>query len=151
MLSARLRVKPLSAYAVSHPSAPPEPTNKGAIPCLRYAAQTGDHSLSQGKSAWRIFGVPLSEAALISSQNCFLMVLGGLPLQPQVCRKPISPRTPIMCSPLHVENHLVWVLCISNSFLSLVSSCRSLVRVSALSVIFPASHLVNRKPIDKTT
>ncbi len=94
-----------------------EPTNKKG----RYAicavsvptAATGSPPRSQGQNTGHLRGdnnwhVPrIRKAALASSQNCSRS-LGGLPLQPlKICRKPIGPRTAIMCSYFARENHLV--------------------------------------------
>ncbi len=131
---------PRNAYAVSHPSAPLEPTNKKrAIPypfVIGYKTATG--SLLEAKAKIPAicvaisFGIPHYRRRPSQAPR-LLVVLGGLHTSPTLeSTGSLSVRTAhhVLILPF-VENHLVFRFAVSHSsFLSLVSSCRSLVRVS---------------------
>ncbi len=119
---------------------------------LLSVAKRQPHSKPRPKyrpSAWRyLFGMSLvSEAA---SQAPALVVLGGL-RQPQESAGSLS-RTAhhVLILPFCRKSSGLDLLYLTILPLSLVSSCRSLVRVFALIEVFQY-HLVNRKPVDKTT
>ncbi len=120
---------PRNAYAVSHPSAPLEPTNKKyRAPFLLSISPV----ITRSKAKYRPFawhGMSLVSEATCSSQNCSRSPGWPSASNPlRICGKPISPE------PYHVLAHFARrkssgldLLYLHNSSPSLASSCRSLV------------------------
>ncbi len=154
--SAKLGLNP-SKHTLFHPSAPLEPTNKkggDTVPpfCIGCKRQPVVLTRSRPKyrpSAWRyLLACPSYRRR--PSQAPRTPLWPGWPSAPtqQESAEAYRSEPPIMCSYFTFVKS-VWFGCCISQFLplSLVSSCRSLVRISPW-LIFRI--LINRKPIDKT-